>query len=155
MIKKCGVGFVLLIGGLLWMAGCEHPPVKPTDDSKRIHQIDTFLESLRLAYEGRNVQSFSAWYPQNRQVDLPVITSLLDAMDHPQLDFLIDRIVLEGETVRVSLHWELRWRSQNARPVKQRGNTLFHLTGKSELRLQTIEGDNPFTAPGLLKASQP
>ena len=153
MKKNCGLGFVLFMAGFLFVLGCEHAPVKPTEDSKRLRQIDIFIESLRQAYENRNLQSFSTMYPQGRPEDLQTISSLLDSIDRPRLNFTIDRIVLQGDAVQVSLHWELNWQSQSAGPVKQRGNALFQLTGKSELRFQAIEGDNPFTAPGLLKAS--
>lgn len=155
MFVKNGFGLVVLIGTFFAMAGCEHAPVKLTEDSKRLQQIDAFVENLRGVYEGKNLPAFSSLYPGERADDLRTITAILDSANAPRLDFLIDRIVLQDETVRVSLHWELRWKSDAAGQVKQRGNTLLRLTGKSDLRLQAIEGDNPFTAPASYRVSQP
>lgn len=155
MFIKTGLGIVVLIGAFFTISGCEHAPVKPTEDSKRLQQIDAFVENLRVVYESRNLPAFSALYPGERADDLRTITALMDSSSAPRLDFVIDRIVLQDETVRVSLHWEHRWTSDKTGSVKQRGNVLLQLTGKSDLRLQTIEGDNPFTAPASYRASQP
>ncbi|MEK6683552.1 MAG: hypothetical protein AABY46_02725, partial [Nitrospirota bacterium] len=155
MVVKNGFGLVVLVGILLAISGCEHAPVKPTEDLKRLQQIDVFVENLRGAYEGRNLQAFSALYPDERADDLRTIAAFMDSASAPRLDFVIDQIVLQDETVRVSLHWELRWKSEKAGPVKQRGNAFFQLAGKSDLRLQAIGGDNPFTAPASYRASVP
>jgi hypothetical protein len=155
MFVKNGIGFVALIGMLFAISGCEHAPVKPTEDANRLQKIDAFVENLRGVYEGRNLPAFSSLYPRERADDLRTITAFLNSTSDPHLDFVMDRIVLQDETVRVSLHWELRWNSEKTGSVKQRGNALFRLTGKSDLRLQTIEGDNPFTAPAAYRASAP
>jgi hypothetical protein len=147
--------FVVLAGSLFTISGCEHAPVKPTEDSKRLQQIDAFVENLRVVYEGKNLRAFSSLYPGERADDLRTIAAFMDSASAPRLDFLIDRIVLQDETVRVLLHWELRWTSEKAGSAIQRGNTLLQLAGKSDLRLQAIEGDNPFTAPASYRISQP
>jgi len=152
--KYCVV-FAVFIGGLLLISGCEHAPVKPTEDSKRLQQIDAFVENLRVTYEGKNVQAFSPLYPSTRQEDLRAIVSFLTSVISLRVDFMIDQIVLQDDDVQVALHWELHWKSEKTDLVKQRGNALFHLTGKSDLHLQTIDGDNPFTAPLRFLASQP
>ena len=152
---KYWVVFVVFIGGLLTISGCEHAPVKPTEDSKRLQQIDAFVENLRVTYEGKNVQAFSPLYPNTHPEDLRAIVSFLTSVNSLHLDFMIDQIVLQDDDVQVALHWELHWKSEKTDLVKQRGNTLFHLAGKSDLHLQTIDGDNPFTAPLRLLASQP
>ncbi|MBI3994336.1 MAG: hypothetical protein HY349_00025 [Nitrospirae bacterium] len=152
---KNGLRLTALIGALFILSGCEHPPVKPTEDSKRLHQIDAFVENLRVTYEGRNYQAFSSLYPGDRPEDLRTIAAFMDSATSPRLDFLIDRIVLQEDTVRVALHWEFRWSSDAAGAVKQRGNALFRLAGKSDLRLETIEGDNPFTASASDRISRP
>jgi len=153
-LKYCVV-FVVFLGGLLSISGCEHAPVKPTEDSKRLQQIDAFVENLRVTYEGKNVQAFSPLYPSTRQEDLRAIVSFLTSVTSLRLDFMIDQMVLQDDDVQVALHWELRWKSEKSDLVKQRGNALFHLAGKPDLYLQTIDGDNPFTAPPRFLASQP
>jgi len=149
------VVFVVLIGGLLWISGCEHAPVKPTEDSKRLQQIDAFVENLRVTYESRNGQAFSTQYLDTRPDDLRAIVSFLSSVNSLRLDFMIDQIVLQDDNVQVALHWEIRWKPGKADWIKQRGNALFHLAGKSDLHLQTIDGENPFTAPIHFPASPP
>jgi hypothetical protein len=140
---------------LLLILGCEHAAVKPTEDSKRLQLIDAYIENLRVVFEGRNFQAFSTAYLDNRPDDLQKISNFMDSAVSSQLDFLIDRIVLQGDLVRVSLHWELSWSSDKTGMVKQRGNALFELGGKTDIHLQAIEGDNPFTAPASYRVSQP
>lgn len=131
----------------LILAGCEHSPVKPTADLKRIQEIDHLIEELRVAYENRDFPAFARLYPAEPPEEIRAISSILDRINDPRMDFLIDRIILEGEAVRVALHWELQWQSDAPQPIKQRGNSLFHLNGKTLPRLQAIDGDNPFIAP--------
>ncbi|HTN42490.1 MAG TPA: hypothetical protein VMN77_01670 [Nitrospiria bacterium] len=147
MPYKYRVVIVVLIGGLLWISGCEHAPVKPTEDSKRLQQIDAFVENLRVTYESRNGQAFSTQYLDTRPDDLRAIVSFLVAVNSLRLNFMIDQIVLQDDKVQVALHWENRWKSEKTDWVKQRGDALFHLAGKSDLHLQSIDGENPFTAP--------
>ena len=144
---------VIAIGALLCLPGCEHPPVKPTEDAKRLYQIDAFLENLRLSYQEGDTGAFSSLYPGNRKEEIPSITTLMKSTGLAELDFMVDRVVIRGASIQVSLHWELRWKSDGPDPQKQRGNTLLHLRGDSQLQLQTIEGDNPFTVLEPLKAS--
>ncbi len=152
MPKRYRTGPILLIALLLLAASCEHPRVKPTEDSRRLDQIEAYLESLKQSFQDRNLASFSDLYVKDRPDDLGVIGRSLESIRTLQLDFAIDRIVLDGEQVQVFLHWELRWQAPNGGPAMQRGNTLFHLSGRSELVLWSIEGDNPFITPSLKKA---
>ena len=144
---------VIALGTLLCLPGCEHPPVKPTEDAKRLHQIDAFLENLRLSYQEADTGSFSSLYPKGHKEEIATITSLMKSTEQLELDFMVDRMLIRGASIQVSLHWELRWKSTDSKPQKQRGNTLLHLAGDSQLLLQMIEGDNPFTAPEQLKVS--
>jgi hypothetical protein len=147
--------FPVLAGCLVLVLGCEHAAIKPTEDSKRLQLIDAYIENLRVAFEGRNLQAFSSAYLADRSDDLKTVSAFMDSASSPHLDILIDRIVLQGDAVQVSLHWELRWTSERTGLVKQRGNALFELAGKGDLRLQAIEGDNPFIAPASYRVSQP
>lgn len=147
--------FVALAGMASMIFGCEHAPVKPTEDSKRLQQIDAFIENLRVVYEGKNFQAFSSQYLGDHPDDLRTVAAFFDTASSPRLDFMIDRIVLQGEIVRVSLHWELHWNSEKTGAAKQRGNALLQVAGKSDLHLQAIEGDNPFTASASYRVSPP
>lgn len=135
-----------LIGFLAGMTACAQAPVKSTPDSQRLQQIDLFLDSFRRSFEEKNFQTFSSLYPEKDRTDLRSISSVWPSMDRPQLLFNVDRIVLEGEIVRVALHWDLRWNSGENEPVKQRGNAVFRLDGLSELKILEIQGENPFLA---------
>jgi len=155
MFVKNAIVFVALVGFFFATSGCEHAPVKATEDSKRLQRIDAFVENLRVVYEGGNLPAFSSLYPHDRGEDLRSIAVFLNSTKTPHLDFVMDRIVLQDETIRVSLHWELRWDSEKSGTIKQRGNALFRLAGKTDLSLEAIEGDNPFTAPAAYQVPAP
>jgi len=148
--------FLPVAASLVMLAiGCEHAAVKPTEESRRLQLIDAYVENLRATFENRNYQAFSAAYLPGHTDDLQSVSKFMDSAESPHLDILIDRIILRGDAVDVSLHWELRWESEKTGLVKQRGNALFELNGKTDLHLQSIQGDNPFTAPASYRTSQP
>ena len=153
MIKKYPWGSILAAVLLAGSVGCELAPVKITEDSRRLQQIDVFVEGLRSSFEGLNAAAFSALYPSDRPDELKTIRNWMELRTPPQVEFTVERLVLRESDVRVSVQWEIRWKTGDSGPGIQRGNALFILTGKSDLRLQSIEGDNPFIAPGLKKPS--
>ncbi len=139
---------------VLLVLSCASPQVKPTAELKEVQQVDLFIETIRAAYEAGDFQTFNGAFSPEQQSGQSRVPSLLKLMDSPVLEFTLDQIVLEEEQTVVSLHWELQWLSPSSEKVKQRGNARFILIGDNALQVQSILGDNPFTAPeNLIKAS--
>ena len=142
-------GFLAL---LLLSGACTHSEIKPTEDIKRIQQIDSFLEDLRHLLQAKDLTGLSARYPQDRQEEIQALAQILTPIEQPRLDFFIDRILLDQDTATVALHWEFRWGQSpetvgDSKSLEQRGNATLRLKGTLDLHLLTIEGDNPFLAP--------
>jgi hypothetical protein len=143
-IGMAGKWFVVL----LLLVACTQPDVKPTEDINRIQQIDSFLDNLRLLVQANDVTRLADFYPQDRQEEIVSMSEGIRSMKEPRLDFFIDRIVLDQDTAKVALHWELTWRkSPDPISVTRRGNTTFYIKGMKDLILNDLEGDNPFLAP--------
>lgn len=151
--KLIAGGFLVL---LLLSGACTHSEIKPTEDIKRIQQIDSFLEDLRHLLQAKDLTGLSARYPQDRQEEIQALAQILTPIEQPRLDFFIDRILLDQDTATVALHWEFRWGQSpesalggvgDSKSLEQRGNATFRLKGTLDLHLLTIEGDNPFLAP--------
>lgn len=147
-------GFLTL---LLLSGACAHPPVQPTEDIKRIQQIDSFLEGLRHLLQNKDLTGLAALYPPDRQEEIQALSQILTSIEQPRLDFFIDRILLDQDTATVALHWEFRWGhppeiTGGSKSLQRRGNATLRLKGTQDLHLSTIEGDNPFLAPLTAKA---
>ena len=140
MAGKWFVVFLLLVA-------CTQPEVKPTEDLQRIQQIDRFLENLRHLVQANDVTQLAVLYPQDREEEIENMSKAIRSMKEPHLDFFIDRIVIDQDTAKVALHWELTWtRTPGPIPVTRRGNTTFYIKGMKDLILNDLEGDNPFLA---------
>lgn len=150
----------VIIGGflslLLLSGACTHPSVQPTEDIKRIQQIESFLEGLRHLLQNKDLTGLSAQYPQDRQEEIQALAQILTSIEQPRLDFFIDRILLDQDTATVALHWEFRGGHPpesalgevgGSKSLQRRGNATLRLKGTPDLHLSTIEGDNPFLAP--------
>ena len=146
-----------ILGGslviLLLSEACSPPvPLRITEDTKRIQQIDSLLDNLRESLQAKDLTALAGLLPPDRQQDITALSEIMPSLDVPRLDFFIDRIVLEEDTATVALHWEFRWDQVSLRPDeprsrKHRGNAVFRLQGDQDLHLVAVEGDNPFLAP--------
>jgi hypothetical protein len=142
-IAVAGKWFVIL----LLLVACTQPEVKPTEDIQHIQQIDRFLENLRRLVQANDVTQLAVFYPQDREEEIENMSKAIRSMKDPHLDFFIDRIIIDQDTAKVDLHWELTWtRTPDPIRVTRRGNTTFYIKGMEDLILNDLEGDNPFLA---------
>lgn len=139
-----GSGLVVL----LLIVACTQPEVKPTEDNKRIERMDSFMDGLRHLVRTNDIERLTTLYPQDQQHEIENLPVAMRSIQQPQLDFFIDRMVIDQDAGEVALHWEFHWkRLPDLRPVTRRGNAIFHIGGTEELFLKSVEGDNPFLAP--------
>lgn len=149
-ISKTPLLALIYLLTLASISGCSKEGIKSTEeDLIRIRRISTLISDIKNGYEAK---------------DLTAILSLLDPPDSDyiadlkrrleadfdnyssmQLSLYIDMITIERDNAAVSLHWEGDWekRSDKAR-IKEKGNTTFRIKGEAEMKLSSIDGDNPF-----------
>ena len=132
----------------LFVGSCSQPSLHPAKDSDWIYRIDRFMEELRSLVERKDTAELRMKYPEDQQDEMKRISSVLEKIEGPRLDFHIDRIVLRSQDVTVELHWEFLWMDISRTESQTRhGNTKFQLSLSEEISLKSIIGDNPFLAP--------
>lgn len=133
---------------VLCLFGCAEPTIKPSDDLKRIQEIDRFIITLEEFVRGREVSSIKGSFAPEAGRTLDGLDRAYKSIKKPGLDLVIDRIMIDGEEVRVAVHWEFRWtNSSNGNTAIVRGNATLELEGSDPLRIRSIKGDDPFLAP--------
>jgi hypothetical protein len=150
MFSRSGVR-LLVLGGLLAAAAagaaCSSKGAQYPEDSARYKKIDAAVESLRTAYARKDLGAMNALMlpgePQDRlEQD---IKKDFDTFEQIDLDFALDRIVIEGDDISVFLHWQGQWKRKPDSPgLRERGHGVLRWVGKQSILLQSIEGDLPF-----------
>jgi hypothetical protein len=127
--------------------GCSSKGPQYPEEHARYRRIDAAVEELRQAYARK---------------DLPALESLMlpvDSLERMQvdikrdfeefrdiaLDFSIDRIVIEGDTIDVYVHWQGQWTRASADAVvRDRGHGMLRWIGVQSILLNGVDGDLPF-----------
>ena len=142
---------VVLFLCLAWMPGqilgCSSNEPRYPHDHARYERIDRAVESLRKAYVQKDLSTIQA-------LMLPM--DILDRMEQEvqndfqtfqdiSLEFSIERIMIEGETIDVYVHWQGQWtRTPAEAGVRERGHGMLRWEGVQSILLKGVEGDLPF-----------
>ncbi len=129
------------------MVGCSSKEPQYPEDHARFQRIDVAIESLRKAY----VQKDSATI-EDLSISLERIEELkkdvrqdFEAFRAIDLDFSIDRIIIDGDQIDVFLHWQGTWIADPTDPgIRERGHGMLRWVGRQSILLQHVEGDLPF-----------
>lgn len=139
--------FFLFVGwSLLSIAGCSKGQVKLTETEQQIHKIDAFLSDLEVVYGKKDLSTLKPFFSPKFQEEHPeifkTVQGVFEGADQIQLDMTVDLIQLDGQKVKVLLHWDVN--SQSAQGALQhRGNTTLQLMEEATLQIVALEGDNP------------
>jgi len=138
-------GLIGLIGG--GGLACSTPSKVNPADAARVRKIDETVERIRQAYTGKNADAF-------RMLLLPLeslqrleaeIQRDFSVYERISLDFVIDRVMVEGIDASVYFHWQGQWQRQaEEQPLRERGHAIFRLVGHQNLSLSGVDGDVPF-----------
>jgi hypothetical protein len=127
--------------------GCSSKGPQYPEDHARFRRIDAAVESLRQAYVERNLSKIEALLLPVDSLE-PVTAEVRKDFEQFQeinLDFAIDRIVIEGDLIDVFVHWQGQWkRTPTDSGVRDRGHGLLRWIGVHSILLQSTEGDLPF-----------
>jgi hypothetical protein len=138
----------VLVGALaaagLPFAACSKKEIRYPADHLRYQNIDAAVESLRKAYAEKDRSTL-------HKLILPVaaldrtgvdIERDFEQFEEITLDLSIERIVIEGDTIHVFVHWQGNWKRRPEDPgIRERGHGVLRWVGMQSIMLRGIEGD--------------
>jgi len=136
------LGSIGLIG-----VGCSGKAIQYPEDHERYLRIDQAVESLRQAYVKKDLSDLASLMVPNDQLerlreeaqgDFEIFSTIT-------LDFVIERIMIEGDDIDVFVHWQGLWKKDADDPgLRQRGHTRLQWVGTQSILLRGVQGDAPF-----------
>jgi hypothetical protein len=140
----CCLGIVAAcVSGL----GCATKAIQYKEDHDRIVRIDAAVEALRRAYVERDRSNFEDLLLPSGQLDplLRDVQADFDTFHDITLEFAIERMMIDGDTADVFVHWQGQWRRNEADAgLRQRGHARLQWSGVQSVLLRDVEGDLPF-----------
>jgi hypothetical protein len=141
----------LLVAGLFWAAahlsGCSGKEVRYPEDHARIMKIDKAVEALRDAYARRDLSDIQSLMLPREALDKATndIRQDFATFQEISLEWTIDRMVIEGETVEVIVSWAGQWQKTPADTgLRERGQGVLQWAGEKTVLLNGLSGDLPF-----------
>jgi hypothetical protein len=132
---------------LALVVGCAGKTIQYKDDHDRILRIDQAVESLRKSYVEQDRSGVEALLLPSGNMDQlqREIYSDFDTFRDIQLEFSIERILIEGENIDVFVHWQGQWKRNPADSgIRQRGHGRLAWVGTQSILLREAQGDLPF-----------
>jgi hypothetical protein len=154
-LRRHAFGPVLLFMTLILAVGCSGKTLQYKEDHERLLRIDKAVESLRKAYVERDRAAFEALFLPSGHLDQlqREIEADFDVYRDVQLEFAMERILIEGENIDVFVHWQGQWRrNPDEAGIRQRGHARLGWVGTQSILLRDAQGDLPFGMVG--RASQ-
>jgi hypothetical protein len=129
------------------LSACSSKDPRYPEDHARFRRIDAAVEGLRRAYVEKNlahIQSIMLPLDQLERLQAEM-TKDFESFKEISLDFAIDRIVIEGDTIDVFVHWQGEWKRAPADAgIRERGHGMLRWVGIQSILLSRVEGDLPF-----------
>lgn len=138
---------VLIALVLMVTVGCAGKTLQYKDDHDRILRIDQAVESLRKSYVERDRSGLEALLLPSGNLDQIQrdIYGDFETFRDIQLEFSIERIMIEGDNIDVFVHWQGQWKRDPAEVgTRQRGHGRLAWVGTQSILLQEAQGDLPF-----------
>jgi methylaspartate ammonia-lyase len=130
--------------GLVGCGGKE--PLYPAEH-ERFLRIDQAVESLRGAYVSKDllrIQSLLLPLDPLEQMEAEIQRDF-DTFQQLTLNFAVERITIDGESIDVFVHWQGTWKkSESDTGLRERGHARLRWVGVQSILLQQVEGDLPF-----------
>ncbi|MDZ4734493.1 MAG: hypothetical protein SGJ16_13030 [Nitrospirota bacterium] len=136
------VGSIFLIG-----AGCGGKTIQYPEDHERYLRIDRAVESLRHAYEKKDLSNLASLMMPIDQLERlrEEAQGDFETFSAITLDFTVERIMIEGDDIDVFVHWQGLWKKDPDDPgLRQRGHTKLQWVGTQAILLRGVQGDAPF-----------
>ncbi len=143
---------LLCFGWMLFQGmGCSSDEPRYPEDHARFKKIDQSIETLREGYVQRDLSSIQRlMLPVDRIRSLEeAIRTDFETFQEIELDLSVDRIMIDGQTIDVFIHWLGKWKRKPADAwSRERGHGMLRWVGTRSILLQDVEGDLPFGMAG-------
>ncbi len=155
------VPVVMLVAGLLGVAalpsGCSSKEVRYPEDHTRFMKIDKAMEELRNAYARRDLADIQGIMLPREALEKATNEIQQDFQTYQEiaLEWTIDRVVIEGESVEVVVSWAGQWhKTPEDAGTRERGHGVLRWVGEKTVLLNGLDGDLPF-GMALRRAGEP
>ncbi len=151
MLRFLRMPVVVVVAGL-WCAagltaGCSSKENRYPEDHARFMKIDRAVEELRSAYTRRDLGDIQGMMLPREALEKATNDIQQDFQTYQEitLEWNVDRIVIESESVEVVVNWAGQWRKTPADVgTRERGQGILKLAGEKTFLLNGLEGDLPF-----------
>lgn len=140
--------WVLVLCALLGAGGslsaCSNKEIRYPADHARYQKIDAAVEALRKAYTEKDRTTLNKLILPVEALDRTGVDIDRDfeQFEEITLDLSIERIVIEGETIQVFVHWQGHWKRKAEDPgIRERGHGVLRWVGVQSILLRGIDGD--------------
>ena len=116
-------------------------------DYARYQRIAAALETLQKAYASKDQKTIHGLLLPLDELDRleREIQKDFETYAIINLDFSVERIVIDGNTIEMYVHWQGQWRKTPADDgVRERGHGMLRWVGVYSILLSSVEGDLPF-----------
>ena len=139
------VVFMLAVGLLSGCAGSKKKRLTPPSLlALRINGTISELETRLNQRDERRLYTLLTDALANDETFSRDLDQLMSAVSELRVQFLVERIWLIKEEIRVDLHWTMRATLRSG-PMTTAGTARFTMEGKEKPRLSAVSGDNPFS----------
>ena len=136
-----------LLGAGALASGCSSKEIRYPEDHARFLKIDKTVEQLRDAYSRRDLADIQDLLLPREVLEKMTNDIQQDFQTYQEitLEWTIDRVVIEGDTIEVIVNWAGQWHKTPADTgTRERGQGILRLAGEKTVLLNGLDGDLPF-----------
>jgi hypothetical protein len=139
--------FAVVLFACVTLAACARKDVQYPEDHQRYERIDRAVEELRTAYVSKSLGKLESLFLPMDTLDRLTVDIKRDFQSYEEiaLEWGVDRIMIQGDSIEVYLHWQGHWKKTSADTgFRERGHGMLRWVGVHSILLSSIEGDLPF-----------
>lgn len=155
-IKHFWVWMMLVVLGMVCLTetGCSTKTPKYPEDHARFQRVVQAIKTLETAYVNKDTPALHELLLPLEQLEILEAEARQDFAKFStiQLDFNIDRIIVDGNRISAFISWQGKWQRSTEEPSNQaRGQGVLLWSGNQVILLRGVEGDLPFGMASRLK----
>jgi hypothetical protein len=139
--------YVLLVALAVGWSGCTAKESTYPVDFARYQRIDKAVETLQAAYVKKDLKTINSIRLPVEDLDRMELEMVKDFETYTDIktEFAIERIMIEGNTIEVYVHWNGLWKKTPLEDgIRERGHGMLRWVGVQSILLSSLEGDMPF-----------